>query len=143
VLAAALAIVGPRRTEPARAIARELIERFSAAGLKDALDESFMLDRLLEPGNGGASMLATLPDPRAQAMLDGLRARGTRSVFVRYLERLGGHPSADAVLAAITDHARLGAVDAQAGLAPDGGVPAGMDAAVRYADRRLGRRDAA
>ena len=102
VLAAALAIVGPRRTEPARAIARELIERFSAAGLKDALDESFMLDRLLEAGSGGASMLAALPDPRAQAMLDGLRARGARSVFVRYLERLGGHPSADAVLAAIT-----------------------------------------
>jgi len=102
VLAAALAIVGPRRTEPARAIAREMIERFSAAGLKDALDESFMLDRLLEPGNGGASMLAAQPDPRAQAMLDGLRARGARSVFVRYLERLGGHPSVDAVLAAIT-----------------------------------------
>ena len=93
---------GPRRTEPARAIARELIERFSAAGLKDALDESFMLDRLLEAGSGGASMLAAQPDPRAQAMLDGLRARGARSVFVRYLERLGGHPSADAVLAAIT-----------------------------------------
>ena len=102
VLAAALAIVGPRRTEPARAIARELIERFSAAGLKDALDESFKLDRLLEAGSGGASMLAAQPDPRAQAMLDGLRARGARSVFVRYLERLGGHPSADAVLAAIT-----------------------------------------
>ena len=102
VLAAALAIVGPRRTEPARAIARELIERFAAAGLKDALDESFKLDRLLEAGSGGASMLAAQPDPRAQAMLDGLRARGARSVFVRYLERLGGHPSADAVLAAIT-----------------------------------------
>ena len=102
VLAAALAIVGPRRTEPARAIARELIERFAASGLKDALDESFKLDRPLEAGSGGASMLSAQPDPRAQAMLDGLRARGARSVFVRYLERLDGHPSADAVLAAIT-----------------------------------------
>ena len=40
--------------------------------------------------------------PRAEAMLAGLRARGARSVFVRYLEGLGGHPTADAVLAAIT-----------------------------------------
>jgi succinyl-CoA synthetase alpha subunit len=102
VLAAALAIVGPRRAEPARAIAHELIERFAAAGLKDALDESFPLDGLPKADGDGASMLTTQPDPRAQAMLDGLRARGARSVFVRYLESLGGHPSADAVLAAIT-----------------------------------------
>ena len=100
VLAAALAIVGPRRTERARAIAHELIERFSAAGLKDALDEDFILNGVLEAG--GASMLGAAPDPRAQAMLDGLRTHGARSVFVRFLERLGGHPSADAVLAAIT-----------------------------------------
>ena len=100
VLAAALAIIGPRRSEGARAIAHELIERFSQAGLKDALDESFDLEGVLE---ADASMLiGAQPDPRAQAMLDGLRARGTRSVLVRYLERLGGHASADAVLAAIT-----------------------------------------
>ncbi|HSV44698.1 MAG TPA: CoA-binding protein [Ramlibacter sp.] len=100
VLAAALAIVGPRRTQRARAIAHELVDRFSAAGLKDALDESFALGALLE--GGGASMLEATPDPRAQAMLDGLRARGVRSVFLRFLERLDGYPSADAVLAAIT-----------------------------------------
>src|SRR5207237_7445684 len=34
-------------------------------------------------------------------MRAGLKERGTKSVFVRYLESLGGHPSADAVLAAI------------------------------------------
>lgn len=101
VLAAALAIVGPRRTERARAIAQVLIERFAAAGLKDALDESFPLAGLLDHRDAEL-MLGAQPDPRAQAMLDGLRARGTRSVFVRYLEQLGGHPSADAVLAAIS-----------------------------------------
>jgi len=100
VLAAALAIMGPRRTEPARAIAHDLVARFSAAGLKDALDESFTLGGLLE--SPAAGMVGTTPDPRAQAMLDGLRARGARSVFVRYLERLQGYPTADAVLAAIT-----------------------------------------
>ncbi|ROZ75302.1 CoA-binding protein [Ramlibacter sp. WS9] len=100
VLAAALAIMGPRRTDPARAIAHELIARFSAAGLKDALDESFALGGVLEAG--AASMLGAAPDPRAEAMLEGLRVRGARSVFLRFLERLGGHPTADAVLAAIT-----------------------------------------
>jgi len=100
VMAAALAIMGPRRTEPARAIAHDLIARFSAAGLKDALDESFSLGGLLE--SPAAGMVRTTPDARAQAMLDGLRARGARSVFVRYLERLQGYPTADAVLAAIT-----------------------------------------
>ncbi len=34
-------------------------------------------------------------------MLAGLEARGARSVFVRYLQSLGGHPTSDAVLAAI------------------------------------------
>lgn len=101
VLAAALAIVGPRRTERAHAIAQALIERFAAAGLKDALDPDFALAGLLSAADAEL-MLAAQPDPRAQAMLDGLRTRGTRSVFVRYLEQLGGHPSADAVLAAIT-----------------------------------------
>ncbi len=101
VLAAALAVLGPRRTEPARQIARQLIARFAAAGLKDALDEGFKLDALLEAG-GTELLLSAQPDPRAQAMLDGFRARGARSVFVRYLERLGGYPSADAVLAAIS-----------------------------------------
>jgi len=34
-------------------------------------------------------------------MLAGLKARGAKSAFVRYVESLGGHPTADAVLAAI------------------------------------------
>jgi succinyl-CoA synthetase alpha subunit len=100
VLAAALAIIGPRRTEGGHAIARELIERFSTAGLKDALDESF--DLAAQRKADASTMLGARPDPLAQSMLAGLRARGARSFFVRYLESLGGHPTADAVLAAIT-----------------------------------------
>ena len=42
------------------------------------------------------------PDAGAEAMLAGLRERGVRSAFMRYLEGLDGHPTADAVLAAIT-----------------------------------------
>jgi hypothetical protein len=42
------------------------------------------------------------PDPKARLMLDGLKARGVKSVFVRFLESQDGYPTSDAVLAAIT-----------------------------------------
>jgi hypothetical protein len=98
VLAAAASIVGPKRLERSRAIVRELIDRFAQAGLREALDERFDVARV---GGSVEPLLGAQPDARAQAMLDGLRARGARSVFVRYLEALGKQPSADAVLAAI------------------------------------------
>jgi succinyl-CoA synthetase alpha subunit len=100
VLAAAASIVGPRRQEGARRVTSELIELFAAAGLKSALDESFDTSaiRLRDP----SSFLAARPDPKAQAMLAGLKARGAKSIFVRYVEGLGGSPNADAVLAAIS-----------------------------------------
>src|SRR5207342_20046 len=46
-------------------------------------------------------LLVDKADAKAEAMLAGLKARGAKSVFVRYLQSLGGHPSADSVLAAI------------------------------------------
>ncbi|HUL65861.1 MAG TPA: CoA-binding protein, partial [Burkholderiaceae bacterium] len=99
VLAAAASIVGPRRQDAARRALSDLITRFAAAGLASALDESF------DPGKAGtpdkALFLGESADPKANAMLAGLKARGARSVFVRYLLSLGGHPTADAVLAAI------------------------------------------
>ena len=45
---------------------------------------------------------AMAADPKAEAMLGGLKARGAKSVFVDYLRSLDGNPTADAVLAAIT-----------------------------------------
>jgi hypothetical protein len=99
VCAAAVSIVGPRRQEAARNALRELIERFAEAGLQDAMDESFDLGRVQ---SGARSLFVTeKPDGKTQAMLSGLHARGAKSVFVRYLHSLGGHPTADAVLAAI------------------------------------------
>jgi len=99
VLAAAAAIMGPRTQEVARKAVRSLIEQFAAAGLQDAEDESFDVKRL------GIVNPEVLPgksaDPLAQAMLAGLEARGAKSVFVRYLRSLPGHPRADSVLAAI------------------------------------------
>ncbi len=49
-----------------------------------------------------AALTGKTADPKAEAMLAGLKARGVKSVFVDYLRSLKGHPTADAVLAAIT-----------------------------------------
>jgi succinyl-CoA synthetase alpha subunit len=102
VLAAAAALIGPRRVEGARQAARVLIDRFGEAGLKSELDEAFDLNRVSDDTAVRAMLVRTDPDSKAEKMLAALRARGVRSVFVRYIENLGGYPTADAVLAAAT-----------------------------------------
>jgi succinyl-CoA synthetase alpha subunit len=101
-LAAAISIVGPRRAETARAILDSFIDYFSEAGLQDADDVSFDLDRITDDAALRKMLLGERRDAKADAMLAGLQTRGIRSVFVRYLESLAGYPTADAVLAAIS-----------------------------------------
>jgi succinyl-CoA synthetase alpha subunit len=100
VLAAAAALVGPRRVEGARQAVRALMERFAQAGLTNALDDSFDLSRVSDESAMRALLVTTQADPKAERLLAALHARGVRSVFLRYLEELGGYPTADAVLAA-------------------------------------------
>ncbi|MFN4063389.1 MAG: CoA-binding protein [Parazoarcus communis] len=102
VLSAAISIVGPRRAENAGRIVAALIERFAEAGIRDALAEEVDLTAVHADTALAILVSSVEPDPRALAMLAGLEARGTRSVFVRYLRDQPGHVSADAVLAAIT-----------------------------------------
>jgi succinyl-CoA synthetase alpha subunit len=102
VLAAAASLVGPRRAQAARRITRVLIKRFAEAGLKSALDEGFDLGRVPADAELRALLLGDAPDSRAEALLGALRARGARSVFVRYLQSLGGHATRDAVLGSVT-----------------------------------------
>jgi succinyl-CoA synthetase alpha subunit len=101
VLAAAASIVGPRRAQRAREAAQVLIDTFSHAGLKSAQDETFDL-RSISADVPRQLFVSEKRDAKAEAMLAGLKARGAQSVFVRYLQSLNGHPTADAVLAAIT-----------------------------------------
>jgi succinyl-CoA synthetase alpha subunit len=101
-LAAAAALVGPRRAEGARLAVQALLEDFAKAGLKNALDASFDLDRVGSESATRALLVATEADPKAEQMLAGLHAREAQSVFLRYLESLGGYPTAHAVLAAAT-----------------------------------------
>jgi succinyl-CoA synthetase alpha subunit len=100
VLAAAAAIVGPRRQEAAREAARLMIDRFSAAGLVNAADAGFDVARV--EISGSEPLFGAAPDERALALLAALRSRRAESVFVRWLTSLPGHPTAAAVLAAVT-----------------------------------------
>jgi succinyl-CoA synthetase alpha subunit len=103
VLAAAAAIVGPKRQEAARAALRFMIERFHAAGLGNefgaSLSESFDISKI--DGTGQPGLTAERADERAQVLMAGVEARGGRSVFLRWLKSLPGHPTEAATLAAI------------------------------------------
>ena len=100
ILAAAASIIGPNRQRAARDAAKWMIDRFSAAGLTSALDENFDIARI--DASGSEPFFADSSDPRAEAMLAGLAERGVKSVLVRWLASQPDHPTADAVLAAIT-----------------------------------------
>ncbi|HEX8930698.1 MAG TPA: CoA-binding protein, partial [Actinomycetota bacterium] len=101
VVATAASLVGPRRAERARAALRLLIDGFAAAGVRDALDEAGFDPAALRIEVPAGLFTAERPDPKAEAMLAGLEARGARSVFLAWLRGLGGHPTADGVLAAV------------------------------------------
>jgi succinyl-CoA synthetase alpha subunit len=102
VMAAACSIMGPARAQRARRAAQTLIEVFSNAGLSDALDEGFDVESLPHDVRLREALVSDRRDVKAEAMLAALKARRVKSVFVRYLERLDGQPTSDAVLAAIT-----------------------------------------
>ena len=104
VMAAAAAIVGPKRVERALSCATRLIDLFSHSGLLDARDEGFDLRPIKVDENTRALFSATAAeanDPRPEAMLKAVRDRGGKSLFLKFLETLGARPSRDAILAAI------------------------------------------
>ncbi len=102
VLAAACAAVGPQRTIGACEAAATLIGLFAPSGLQAGDEEGFDLSAIRADAAQLAVLTGETADPKATAMLAGLEARGARSVFIDYLRSLDRHPTADAVLAAIT-----------------------------------------
>ncbi|MEJ8854524.1 CoA-binding protein [Variovorax robiniae] len=102
VLATAAGIVGPQRQEAARAALKFMIERFHAAGLGMEFGASLSEDFDVSKVDAGAGLTSDTPDARAQALIEGVKARGGRSVFLRWLKSLPGHPTEAAVLAAIS-----------------------------------------
>jgi succinyl-CoA synthetase alpha subunit len=104
VMAAAAAIIGPRRVDRALQCTAVLIDLFAHSGLRDASDISFDLSGISLPLSGAELFLATpeeANDPRPEAMLAAVKARGGRSVFLDFLDRIEGRKSRDAILAAI------------------------------------------
>ncbi len=104
IMAAAAAIVGPKRVERALACAKALIGLFAHSGLRDARDETFDFSGIRVDDNTRGIFFATdaeTEDPRPEAMLKAVRDRGGKSVFLKFLESLSGRPSRDAILAAI------------------------------------------
>jgi succinyl-CoA synthetase alpha subunit len=101
-ITAAVALVGPKRVDAARSAADTLTELFAHSGLLVGNDEQSKV----APATPSAAQLATLvgdkPDVKAEAMLKAYDKRGGKSAFVKYLRTLKGHPTADAVLAALT-----------------------------------------
>ncbi len=100
VLAAVAAIIGPQRQNAARIAVKLMIERFAAADVTSAVDDRFEISRI-DP-TGCERLVTRARDDRAEAMLAALAVRGVQSVPVRWLQSLPGHPTVDAVLAAIT-----------------------------------------
>jgi succinyl-CoA synthetase alpha subunit len=105
IMAAAASIIGPKRAARALACAKALIAIFAHSGLADASDETFDFGTLPISPETKTLFLASAEDandPRPSAMLDAIRDRGGKSVFVKFISELGAPPSRDAILAAIS-----------------------------------------
>jgi len=110
VLASACALTGPKTVAGARKAADVLIELFGLSGLKTGDQDGFDFSGIQANAEQLAALVSKSPDTKGAAMLAGLKARGAKSVFVDYLNSLNGHPTADAVLAAITTTISWGAL---------------------------------
>ncbi len=105
VMAVAAAITGPKRVERALACSRALIDLFARSGLRDGRDERFDTSAIRVDPEVRALFLATpeeASDPRPEAMLAAIEARGGASAFLKFLKGFEARLSRDAILAAIS-----------------------------------------
>lgn len=104
IMAAAAAIVGPKRVERALACTRRLIDLFAGSTLKEGHHVDFDVSTIPIDDATRALFLARddeAKDSHPEAMLRAVRDRGAKSVFLNFLARLDGRLSRDAILAAI------------------------------------------
>ncbi|HEY0855879.1 MAG TPA: CoA-binding protein [Albitalea sp.] len=105
IMAAAAAIVGPRRVERALACTRALIDLFIGSSLKEGHHVDFDASHIRVDAATRALFMARddeAGDSHPEAMLQAVRERGAKSVFIDFLLRLDGRLSRDAILAAIS-----------------------------------------
>jgi succinyl-CoA synthetase alpha subunit len=104
VMAAAVAIVGPKCVERALACTQALIDLFVGTSLKEGHHVDFDLSTIEVDGTTRALFMARedeSKDSHPEAMLRAVKARGAKSVFLDLLIKQGGRLSRDAILAAI------------------------------------------
>ena len=101
VLATACALVGPAHVAGTAKAVDVLLDLFGHSGLQSG-EQDFDFSHIKADADQLAALTGREPDPKAQAILAGLKARGAKSVFADYLRSLPGEPTADAALAAIT-----------------------------------------
>lgn len=98
VIAAALAIVGPRDQRRAREAVDVIIETLSSIQLRDAFSPSLKVQAI--EAEKLSSLLSTHPVPLAEALIESIGQRGVSIVALRMLSA-AGHPTTEAVIAAI------------------------------------------
>jgi hypothetical protein len=96
-------MVGPGRVDRALQAASRLIDLFGSSGLRDPYDDSFDVALIQVDDETRALFLTTDQEAstRAQAMLAAADASNGRSVFLTFVQSLGGQANQDGVLAAI------------------------------------------
>ncbi len=105
VMAAAAAIVGPKRVERALACSRALIDLFAGSGLLEGHHVDFDTSTIHLDDATRALFTARADeasDTHPAAMLKAVKARGAKSVFLDFLLRQDIALSRDAILAAIS-----------------------------------------
>ncbi|MBU0498504.1 MAG: CoA-binding protein [Gammaproteobacteria bacterium] len=113
-LAAAVAMVGPKEVAKSREVASALVALFKKSGMTDpgeAFDFSAQLavaDPAIFVAPAGPSKCCEMSASRCEAMIEGIKARGAKSVFVDFIQALaakqGGRVGCGVLLAAITTH---------------------------------------
>lgn len=104
IMAAAAAIVGPKRVERALQCTRALIDLFAGSGLKEGHHVDFDLSTIDVDAATRALFMARedeAGDTHPEAMLRAVHERGAKSVFLDLLLGLDVRLSRDAILAAI------------------------------------------
>ncbi|MEM1288529.1 MAG: CoA-binding protein [Pseudomonadota bacterium] len=104
IMAVAAGIVGPKRIDRALACTGVLIDLFAHSGLLEGHDEAFDSSSV-QLNDKHRGLFAATPeeadDPRPQAILDGVKARGGKSAFLAYLRGMGTQLNRDGLLAAL------------------------------------------
>ncbi len=111
-LSSAIAIIGPKTVDVASKAVEILLNTFHGSGLEDPAETSFdfskQISAILADQEAKAVLVADNGDKCSEIILEAIKNRNAKSVFVNFIEELakqsGGQIRGQVVLAAITCH---------------------------------------